>query len=148
LLRRRERDAAQAENNEANSVCRHKKYRHQKIIRTFVQTADVVSKKRESAGFFMDVSPINGAAPATGSAAASQSRDEILQKAAVAVRFLNSVSDTDREFSVARDPQTQKFVVIVRDRTTGTAIDQFPPEDILKMVSQMNSIKTKGESIE
>ena len=96
----------------------------------------------------MDVSPINGAAPGTGSAVASQSRDETLQKAAVAVRFLNSISDTDREFSVARDPQTQKFVIIVRDRTTGTTIDQFPPEDVLKMVSQMDSIKPKGESTE
>jgi uncharacterized FlaG/YvyC family protein len=96
----------------------------------------------------MDVSPINGASPATGSAAASQTRDETLQKAAVAVRFLNSVSDTDREFSVARDPQTQKFVIIVRDRATGTAIDQFPPEDVLKMISQMDSVKTKGDSTE
>jgi uncharacterized FlaG/YvyC family protein len=96
----------------------------------------------------MDVSLINGAAPATGSSAASQARDETLQKAAVAVRLLNSVSDTDREFSVARDPQTQKFVIIVRDRATGTAIDQFPPEDVLKMLSQMDSIKPKGESTE
>ena len=96
----------------------------------------------------MDVSSISGAASAMGSAAASHARDETLQKAAVAVRFLNSVSDTDREFSVARDPQTQKFVIIVRDRATGTAIDQFPPEDILKMVSQMDSVKTKGEPIE
>ena len=102
----------------------------------------------ERNGFVMDVSPINGAASATGSAAASQSRDETLQKAAVAVRFLNSVSDTDREFSVTRDPQTQKFVVIVRDRSTGTLIDQFPPEDILKMVSQSDLVKPKGEQIE
>ncbi len=96
----------------------------------------------------MDVSSINGAALATGSAAAGRSRDETLQKTAAAVRFLNSVSDTDREFSVSRDPQTQKFIVIVRDRATGTAIDQFPPEDVLKMVSQMDSIKPKGEPIE
>ena len=102
----------------------------------------------ERNGFVMEVSPLSGAGSATGSTAASQSRDEALQKAAVAVRFLNSVSDTDREFSVARDPQTQRFVIIVRDRATGTAIDQFPPEDVLKMMSQMDSIKTKGESTE
>lgn len=66
----------------------------------------------------------------------------------MAVRLLNSISDTDREFSVARDPQTQKFVILVRDRETGTTLDQFPPEDILKMVSQMDSIKPKGEQSE
>ena len=105
-------------------------------------------RKERARVFVMDVSPINGAAPAMGSAAVSQARDETLQHAAVAVRFLNSVSDTDREFSVARDPQTQKFIIIVRDRATGTTIDQFPPEDILKMVSQMDSAKPKGEQIE
>ncbi|MGA2715589.1 MAG: flagellar protein FlaG [Bryobacteraceae bacterium] len=96
----------------------------------------------------MNVSPINGLALTTGSAPASQSRDETLQKAAVAVRFLNSVSDTDREFSVARDPQTHKFVIIVRDRATGTLLDQLPPEDILKMMSQINAAKPKGEQTE
>lgn len=105
-------------------------------------------RKERARVFVMDVSPINGAAPAMGSAAVSQARDETLQHAAVAVRFLNSVNDTNREFAVTRDPQTQKFVIVVRDRTTGATIDQFPPEDVLKMVSQMDSIKPKGESTE
>jgi len=96
----------------------------------------------------MNVSPINSLAPATGPSVPNRSKDETLQQVAVAVRFLNSVSDTDREFSVARDPQTNKFVIIVRDRATGTLLDQLPPEDVLKMMSQINAAKPRGEQTE
>ena len=52
------------------------------------------------------------------------------------VRTLNAQNIADREFAVVRDPESQKFVIRVIDRTTGDVIDQFPPEDILKLLSQ------------
>jgi uncharacterized FlaG/YvyC family protein len=95
----------------------------------------------------MEVNPINAAGSATSVATASGSAQETLQKVVAATRALNA-SDVDREFSVARDPQTHKFVVLVRDRSTGDVIDQLPPESVLKMTSQLNIQKTTGEQSE
>lgn len=74
-----------------------------------------------------------------GSGAPDQSeldRNEPVRNALTTVRTLNGLNIPDREFSVVRDPQTQKFVVRVVDRNTGDVIDQFPPEDILNLLSQ------------
>ena len=54
-----------------------------------------------------------------------------------AARKLNNLQITGREYSVIRDPQSQKFVVVVLDDKTGTVLDQFPPEEILKMLQQL-----------
>jgi hypothetical protein len=54
-----------------------------------------------------------------------------------AARKLNNLQISGREYSVIRDPQSQKFVVVVLDERTGTVLDQFPPEEILKMLQQL-----------
>jgi hypothetical protein len=51
-----------------------------------------------------------------------------------AARKLNNLQISGREYSVIRDPQSQKFVVVVLDEKTGSVLDQFPPEEILKML--------------
>jgi len=63
---------------------------------------------------------------------------EALRNAFATVRNLNAQEFPDREFAIVRDPQSQKFVIHVINRVTGDVIDQFPPEDILKMLSQFN----------
>jgi uncharacterized FlaG/YvyC family protein len=87
----------------------------------------------------MDVSPINSVATAAGASSASST--DVLQRAVTAVRGLNNLGLSDREFAVTRDPQTHRFVVVVLDRGTGAVLDQFPPEDVLKMLSNLSSQK-------
>jgi uncharacterized FlaG/YvyC family protein len=72
-------------------------------------------------------------------------RNEPLRNAMSTVRTLNSLNIPDREFAVVRDPQSQKFVIRVVDRTTGDVIDQFPPEDILNLVSQFAATSEPNE---
>jgi uncharacterized FlaG/YvyC family protein len=75
----------------------------------------------------------------TGSGTPDQSeldRNEPLRNAMTTVRTLNDLNIPDREFSVVRDPQSQKFVIRVVDRSTGDVVDQFPPEDILNLLSE------------
>ena len=43
----------------------------------------------------------------------------------------------DKEISVVRDPQSNRFVVQVLDTGTGKVIDQFPSETILKVLSRL-----------
>jgi uncharacterized FlaG/YvyC family protein len=64
--------------------------------------------------------------------------NEALRNAFATVRNLNAQEFPDREFAIVRDPQSEKFVIHVINRVTGDVIDQFPPEDILKMLSQFN----------
>ncbi|HVW10331.1 MAG TPA: flagellar protein FlaG [Bryobacteraceae bacterium] len=68
----------------------------------------------------------------TGSSPASNERTAV-----EAARKLNDLQISGREYSVVRDPQSQKFVVVVLDEKTGTVLDQFPPEEILKMLAQL-----------
>jgi uncharacterized FlaG/YvyC family protein len=89
------------------------------------------------AGTVMDVSPINSVKAASGAATGA----DVLQRAVTAVRGLNNLGLSDREFAVTRDPQTHRFVVVVLDRGTGAVLDQFPPEEVLKMLSQLSSSK-------
>ena len=96
----------------------------------------------------MEISPITGS---SGAAAAAQAGTaESLRTAVAAATRLNSLSITDREFAVVRDPGSNRFVIVVRDKSTGTVLDQFPPEDILKMLSQLSSAGAKqtGETQE
>jgi uncharacterized FlaG/YvyC family protein len=65
-----------------------------------------------------------------------------------AARKLNSLQISDREYSVVRDPQSQKFVVVVLDEKTGTVLDQFPPEEILKMLTQLAAFTPAGAKAE
>jgi len=67
---------------------------------------------------------------------AEMDRNELLRNALTTVRTLNGLNIADREFAVIRDPQSQKFVIRVIDRSTGDVIDQFPPEDILTLLAQ------------
>jgi uncharacterized FlaG/YvyC family protein len=78
------------------------------------------------------MSPISSGA-FTAALAASNEPQGLLQRAAAAVRLLNSATDANRDFAVARDPETQHFVVLVRDRSTGDLIEQIPAEEVLKM---------------
>jgi uncharacterized FlaG/YvyC family protein len=74
--------------------------------------------------------------------------NELLRNAFTTVRSLNSLNISDREFAVVRDPQSQKFVIRVVDRTTGDVIDQFPPEDILNLLSQFSSTNVSKQGSE
>lgn len=88
----------------------------------------------------MEVPPL-GRIDAAGSRTQGQSGldgNDALRNAFATVRNLNAQDFPDREFAIVRDPQSQKFVIHVIDRVTGDVIDQFPPEDILKMLSQFN----------
>ncbi|HXE64338.1 MAG TPA: flagellar protein FlaG [Bryobacteraceae bacterium] len=77
--------------------------------------------------------------PLTGSLgfAGGSSQGSNARLAFEAARKLNSLQISGREYSVVRDPQSQKFVVVVLDEKTGTVLDQFPPEEILKMLTQL-----------
>jgi hypothetical protein len=87
----------------------------------------------------MQISPISGSSGAAGAAQSGTGAFENLRAAFTAASRLNSLSIADREFAVVRDPGSDRFVIVVRDQTTGTVLDQFPPEDILKMLSQLSS---------
>jgi uncharacterized FlaG/YvyC family protein len=86
----------------------------------------------------MEVPPLNSIDSA-GSRAYDQSgpdANEELRNAFATVRNLNDRNIPDRKFSVVRDPGSHKFVIQVVDPMTGDVLDQFPPEDILKLLSQ------------
>lgn len=51
----------------------------------------------------------------------------------------------DKEISVVRDPQSDRFVVQVLDTGTGKVIDQFPSESILKVLSRLITDNGKPE---
>jgi uncharacterized FlaG/YvyC family protein len=95
----------------------------------------------------MEITSLNRIA-AAGSRNPEQSeldRNDALRNAHTTVRTLNSRNIPDREFAIVRDPASHRFVVQVLDRTTGDVIDQFPPEDILKFLSQFDPTQDKHE---
>ncbi len=95
----------------------------------------------------MEVTSLNRVDSA-GSGTPDQSeldRNEPLRNALTTVRTLNDLNISDREFAVLRDPQSQKFVIRVVDRNTGDVIDQFPPEDILNLLSQFSSTNVPNQ---
>jgi uncharacterized FlaG/YvyC family protein len=88
----------------------------------------------------MDV-PSIGRSDAGGTAIAGQSdsaQTVNARNAFTAVRKLNNLNIADREYAVVRDPASQRFKVVVLDQNTGAVLDQFPPEDILKMLAQLS----------
>jgi uncharacterized FlaG/YvyC family protein len=91
----------------------------------------------------MEISPISGSGGAAGAGHSITAASESLSTALAAVSRLNSLSTADREFAVVRDPGSSRFVIVLRDKSTGTVLDQFPPEDILKMLSQLSSAGAK-----
>jgi uncharacterized FlaG/YvyC family protein len=98
----------------------------------------------------MEVTSLNRVDSA-GSGTPDQSeldRNEPLRNALTTVRTLNDLNIPDREFSVVRDSQSQKFVIRVVDRNTGDVIDQFPPEDILNLLSQFASSTSSSQGPE
>jgi len=89
----------------------------------------------------MEIPPIGGIS-STASSLAGQSdpaQTSNLRDTLTAAQKLNNLNIADREFSVVRDPVSQRFVVVLRERSTGQVIDQFPPESILKMLSESSS---------
>jgi uncharacterized FlaG/YvyC family protein len=88
----------------------------------------------------MDIPPISRTDPSgpVGANKTDSGQSGNLRNAFAAVRKLNNLDIADREFSVVRDPASHRFVVVVLDRSTGTVLDQFPPEDILKMLTQLS----------
>jgi uncharacterized FlaG/YvyC family protein len=98
----------------------------------------------------MNVPPI-GATHANTSATTGHldaAQTENRSSAVTAARILNSLNIVGREYSVVRDPASHRFILVVRDQETGTVLDQFPPEEILKMLAQLSSVaagKTSGE---
>jgi hypothetical protein len=89
----------------------------------------------------MEVPPLNGvnAAGSQANNPAGPEGNDSLRNAFATVRNLNAQEFPDKEFAVVRDPDSQRFVIHVINRATGDVIDQFPPEDILKMLAQFNS---------
>ena len=86
----------------------------------------------------MEVPPLSSIDSA-GSRAYDQSGSDVneeLRNAFATVRNLNARNIPDRKFSVVRDPGSHRFVIQVIDEMTGNVLDQFPPEDILKLLSQ------------
>jgi uncharacterized FlaG/YvyC family protein len=79
------------------------------------------------------VNPINNTAVAISSGAGSDQPQSLLQRANAAIRVLNSAPDANRTFAVARDPNTKRLVILVRDPATGDVLDQLPAENIVKM---------------
>ena len=96
----------------------------------------------------MQISPISGSSGAAGAGQSGTAAFESLRTAFAAASRLNSLSIEDREFAVVRDPGSNRFVIVMRDKSTGTVLDQFPPEDILKMLSQLSpaGAKQTGET--
>jgi hypothetical protein len=93
------------------------------------------------ARFLMDLPPIGAISNSTSvtSGQADTIRNSNWLNALTAARKLNGLNITGREYAVVRDPISQRFIVIVRDEETGAVLDQFPPEDILKMLTQLAS---------
>jgi uncharacterized FlaG/YvyC family protein len=99
----------------------------------------------------MEVLPISRTdANGSQTAGADSVQTDNLRNAFTAARKLNGLEIADREFKVMRDPASHSFVIVVMDRSTGTVLDQFPPEDVLKMLSQIASANEKqtGETSE
>jgi uncharacterized FlaG/YvyC family protein len=85
----------------------------------------------------MQISAIGGATLGNSFSAGSNSaQSESLRETAIAARQLNNLGIADREFSVVRDPNSHRFVVEVVERSTGTVLDQFPAESLLKLLAQ------------
>jgi hypothetical protein len=77
----------------------------------------------------------------------SPERLENGRAALTVVRQLRALNVNDREFTVVRDPESHKFVVHVIDRSTGVVLDQFPPEKILKMLSQLQGVSAEQQQL-
>ena len=71
--------------------------------------------------------------------AAGVVQSDIARALHIAARKLNSLGIVNREFAVIRDPDTNRFVVVVREGSSGTVLDQFPAESILRMLEQVLS---------
>jgi uncharacterized FlaG/YvyC family protein len=103
------------------------------------------------ARFLMDVPPIGATSQNTASTSGQSDtvRNTNWLNALTAARKLNSLDIVGREYAVVRDPSSQRFIVVVRDEETGAVLDQFPPEDILKMLTQLASVvpgRTGGQT--
>ena len=93
----------------------------------------------------MDVPPIGATQTNTwpGSGQFDSAQTDNLRDAVTVAQKLNSLNITGREYAVIRDPASQRFVLVVRDGETGAVLDQFPPESILKMLTQLASVGAK-----
>ena len=91
----------------------------------------------------MEVTPLNSIDAASSRTSHQPDASETLRNAFATVRNLNAQNISDRKFAIVRDPQSHKFVIRVIDRSTGDVVDQFPPEDILKLLSQFGGSATE-----
>ena len=94
----------------------------------------------------MDVTSVNRTdlSGALGDGQPQTGQPETARAAFTVARQLNNLNITDREFSVVRDPNTHRFVVEIREQSTGTVLDQFPPEVILRLLDQLSTSRTEG----
>ena len=83
------------------------------------------------------LSPAGSSLPSAAQPLLSQSTNS--RDAFSAARQLTNLGIADREYTVVRDPASHRFVVVVLDGKTGDVLDQFPPENILKMLQQLSS---------
>jgi hypothetical protein len=74
----------------------------------------------------MKISAANPGTTYAGTSSANAAQLRVLRT------HLRSLGDGTGEFSVVRDPATQRFVVQVLDPASKTVVDQFPAEDVLK----------------
>jgi len=99
----------------------------------------------------MDVSSIGRAESGTTAGGQTDSvQQDRARDAFTAARKLNALNITDREFTVVRDPSSQRFKIVVLDGSTGAVLDQIPAEDILQMLAQLSTagVKSTGEGQE
>jgi hypothetical protein len=89
------------------------------------------------------VTGVSAAANAQPSSATNA--NSVARGAAAAVHALNRRDIPGRRFTVVREPESHRFVIQVVDDSTGDVIDQFPPEDIIKMLKQLDTESTGKE---
>jgi uncharacterized FlaG/YvyC family protein len=88
----------------------------------------------------MEVPPIIGQGITHNTGPFDTNQSEGARNAFTAARKLNSLDIANREFTVVRDSASQRFKIVVLDGQTGAVLDQFPPEDILKMLAQISPV--------
>jgi uncharacterized FlaG/YvyC family protein len=97
---------------------------------------------------FMDVSSI-GAGSAEFAGQSDSVQSDRARTAFMAARMLNNLNVPGREFSTVWDSTSQRFKVVVLDGETGAVLDQYPPEEVLKMLAQISpAARRTGDTAE
>jgi uncharacterized FlaG/YvyC family protein len=80
---------------------------------------------------------IQPTSPAAGQS--DNSAVDSMRTALTVANRMNNLAIADRQFSVVRDPGSDRFVIVMRDSKSGDVLDQFPPKEVLRMLAQLTS---------